>query len=154
MSNGKKRLGGAGVALLLLAAAGDAQKARQPQFSYVGGTEDVLEGCQGTLELTSQELSFLCAQYALHAPYSAITRMEYRSNISRSVRRLKLKWKVRPPEGSGKKNRYFTIVYQAGGATRVVVLEVEPDQMEPYLAEIDLKAGRRVDVESHEDYSY
>jgi hypothetical protein len=141
-----------GALLLWAPAAGGAQKAKQPQFAYVAGTEDVLPGCQGTIELTSQQLSFLCAQYSLHAPYAAISRMEYRSGVSRSVRKLKLKWKLRPPEGGGKKNRYFTIVYQEAGATHMVVLDVAPDEMQPYLAEIDLKAGRRVEVQNHEDY--
>ncbi|HEV2177046.1 MAG TPA: hypothetical protein VGW33_07565 [Terriglobia bacterium] len=146
------KVSGLAALLLLAPAAASAQKAKQPQFAYVAGTEDVLAGCEGTIELTSQQLSFLCAQYSLHAPYAAISRMEYRSGVSRSVRKLKLKWKLKPPEGGGKKNRYFTIVYREGGATHVVVLEVAPDEMQPYLAEIDLKAGRRVDVQNHEDY--
>jgi hypothetical protein len=33
-----------------------------------------------------------------------------------------------------------------------MVLEVRPVAMRPYLAEIDLKAGKRVEVEGYEEY--
>ena len=66
---------------------------------------------------------------------------------------MKPQWKVKPqlftPMFGGKGNRYFTIVYQVDdhGPTNTLVLEVSPDDMRPYLAEIDVKVGRRVDVE-------
>jgi len=37
-------------------------------------------------------------------------------------------------------------------AHHVLVLRVRPGVMRPYLAEIDLKAHRRVEVENLEDY--
>lgn len=128
-------------------------RAEAAQFAYVGGTENILEHCTGTLQLTPESLAFRCAQYAVSIPYDNIEIMQYRHDVGRRVRKLKLKWKERPPRGGGgNKNRYFTVVYRASGAAHAVVLEVEPDEMRPYLAEIDLKAGRRVDVERHEDY--
>jgi len=138
--------------MLLLVSASAVDKPKEPQFSYVAGTESVLAGCQGTLEVTSDALTFLCAQYSVHAPYDSISMMEYRADVSRTVRKMKLDWKLRPPAGGGKKNRYFTVVYQDGGTNHAIILQVAPDAMRPYLAEIDLKAGKRVDVQSHEEY--
>jgi len=37
--------------------------------------------------------------------------------------------------------------------TQVVVLRVDPLSMRPYLAEIELKSGKRVEVMPYEDYS-
>lgn len=128
------------------------EKAREPQFTYVGGTENVLAGCSGRLQLTSEAIGFECAPYTITIPYESIRIMEYRANISRDVRKLKLNWKMLPLESRSSKNRYFTVVYTVAGATHAMVLEVPPEEMLPYLAEIDLKAGRRVDVERHEDY--
>jgi len=85
-------------------------------------------------------------------PYDAIEIMQYRADVTRHVRRLKVQWRVTPPIGGGNKNRYFTLVYRTSGATHALVLEVPVEQMRPYLAEIDLKVGRRVDVQRHEDY--
>lgn len=69
---------------------------------------------------------------------------------------MKIKWQVRPPSAmpllGSKKNRYFVIVYGAHGAPAGLVLEVPPLTMRPYLAEIDLKAGKRVEVKEYEEY--
>jgi hypothetical protein len=124
----------------------------EPPFKYVGGTEDVAANCAGELRLTPSSLAFECAQHTVTVPYSAIEIMQYRSDLGRHVRRMKLKWKVSPPRGGGNKNRYFTLIYKAGGVRHAIVLEVVADDMRPYLAEIDLQAGRRVDVQRHEDY--
>jgi hypothetical protein len=128
------------------------RKTREPQFTYVGGTENVLEGCSGTLQLTSEALGFECPPSTITIPYQSIQLMEYRANVSRDVRKLKLNWKMLPLERRSSKNRYFTVVYTISGTTHAIVLEVPPEEMLPYLAEIDLKAGRRVDVERHEEY--
>ena len=128
------------------------KKAEQPQFKYSGGTETISQGCQGHVELTSETLTFRCPGGSLTAPYTSISLLQYRANVSRQVLKMKLEWKVRPTGGGGKRNRYFTVVYNEGGANHAVVLEVAPEAMRPYLAEIDLKAGKRVEVQSHEEY--
>ena len=68
---------------------------------------------------------------------------------------MKIRWKMKPqvvaPILGGKKNRYFTIVYEERGATRALVLDVPPETMRPYLAEIDVKAGKRVEVKETEE---
>ena len=78
--------------------------------------------------------------------------MQFRSDLSKPVRKLKLHWKVRPDWVGGKKNHLFTILFRESGKVHLVVLEAPPDVMRPYLAEIELKTGRRVDVERHTDY--
>jgi hypothetical protein len=126
--------------------------ANAPPFRYAGGTERVEQNCAGVLEVTSDALIFKCPLTSLTLPFSSITLMEYRPNLSRRVRKLKLEWRVRPYSGAGKKNRYFTVVYKAAGAAHVVVLNVAPRLMRPYLAEIELKSGKRVEVMGYEEY--
>ncbi|HEY6290168.1 MAG TPA: hypothetical protein VI455_01220 [Terriglobia bacterium] len=133
-----------------LVAASD--QAREPRFKYVGGTESVPGGCVGVLQLALDSMAFKCEPSTVTVPYGAIEIMQYRADVTRHVRRLKVRWWVDPPVGGGNKNRYFTLVYRASGATHAMVLEVPADQMRPYLAEIDLKVGRRVEVQRHEDY--
>jgi hypothetical protein len=127
-------------------------RTHETRFKYAGGTEDVQSGCSGSLQLGSDVMTYKCAQYSIEIPYHAIETMQYRADVSRRVRKLKVTWRVTPPSGGGHNNRYFTLVYRVDGATHVVVLEVPNDEMRPYLAEIDLKCGRRVDVQRHEDY--
>ena len=87
-------------------------------------------------------------------PFSTITLMEFRPDVSRRVRKLKLKWTTYPNTLiAGKQNRYFTIVCKKQGVTQVVVLRVDPRSMRPYLAEIELKSGKRVEVMPYEDYT-
>lgn len=129
------------------------EKPKEAVFKYAGGTEKIPDGCIGRLEVAPDNLDFACFQYDIAVPYSSIHIMEYRPNVSRRVWKLRPKWKVRPMGGGGGKlNRYFTVAFAQGGKTHVMVLEVLPDAMRPYLAEIDLKAGRRVEVMGYEDY--
>jgi hypothetical protein len=134
------------------------EHAAKPPFKYVGGTMDLPDNCQGMLEMGSTAMIFKCAEATVQIPYTAIRFMQYRSDISRKVRDMKLRWKVEPhtfsPWVFRKGNRFFTIVYQEKEDNRAdsLVLEVLPDAMRPYLAEIDVKAGKRVEVEGHEDY--
>ena len=127
------------------------EKPKEAQFKYAGGTEAVPANCDGRLEVGQEALTFKCFQYALAIPYASINLMQYRPEVSKEVWKRKPKWKVRPAGGGGKQNRYFTVRYTEGGATHVVVLDVPPDAMRPYLAEIDLKAGRRVEVKGYEE---
>jgi hypothetical protein len=148
----------AGLTALLLAAI--PAPARQEQlltpFKYVGGTENVITGCEGQLELTPEGMTFRCSSGSINIPFHSVRHMEYRRNLSRKVRRAKLKWKVRPtiisPIFGGKRNRYFTVLFETENSTRAMVLDVHPQAMRPYLAEIDLKAGQRVEVEPSDDY--
>lgn len=127
-----------------------------PQFRYVGGTEKLAPRCEGNLELGSTALTFRCPEGSITIAYGSIGLMQYRPDVSKKIWRMKLKWKMRPdvdsPIVSSKHNRYFTVLYEAQGATQAMILDVPPEAMRPYLAEIDLKAGKRVEVKSFEDY--
>jgi hypothetical protein len=141
------------VMLLALATVDVSGKKRvETQFKYAGGTEQIQKGCEGNLELSSQALSFRCVSGSISAPYSSISLMQYRSDISRQVLKMNLGWKVKPALKRSKQNRYFTVLYSEGGSVRAVIFDVTPQVLQPYLAEIDLKSGKRVEVESHEDY--
>ena len=148
----------AGVLVLALTAspiAGGEESVRS-QFKYAGGTENLSEGCEGNLELRPEFMAFTCRGGEVSVPYSSITLMQYRSGISLHVRRLKVPWIVHPvifPQiVGGKKNRYFTVVYRLESRPRVLILRVQPDAMRPYLAELDLRAQKRVEVQSYEEY--
>ena len=139
-------------AILTAAVVLRARDKARPHFTYVGGTEDVVYGCNGSVQLTTASLTFRCDQRTVAISYVAVSLMQYRPDISKKVRKMDLNWKLKPPHGGGKKNRYFTIVYNEGGTSHAVVLQVAPDAMRPYLAEIDLKSGKRVEVRGYESY--
>ncbi len=146
------------VAGLLFAAESCAREhAAKPAFKYIGGTIALPERCEGNLEMSSDAMTFECSDASVRIRYSAIRFMQYRTDISRKVRRMKPHWMVAPQTGTpifgGKGNRYFTIVYKekAEAPAETLVFEVSPDAMRPYLAEIDLRAGQRVDVEILDD---
>jgi hypothetical protein len=146
-------LGSVMLALLIAAhplAARDSQQ--PPPFRYMGGTESITPPCEGKLEVTTEALIFNCPFGTLNIPFASISLMEYRPDISRAVRKIKVKWKVRPDPGGGKRNRYFTVVYKEQDATHIAVLRVSPLAMRPYLAEIELKSGKRVQVMGYEEY--
>lgn len=137
--------------LVLQTGLGAAQHDESSRFKYVGGTEDVRYGCVGTLQIGEDSLIFKCESSEAKVPYRQIETMEYRANVTRRIRKMKVKWTAFPPDRSGgSKNIYFILVYRI---THVLILQVPEDQMRPYLAEIDLKMGRRVEVQSHENYS-
>jgi hypothetical protein len=146
-------------ALLLFAAAAmvyGRDEGVEPQFRYTAGTESISEGCKGNLELTPTGLTFRCPAGSITAPFSSITLMQYRNDVSRKVLKMKLEWKVRPhisvPLLGGKHNRYFTVVFKEDKKAHAMVLHVSPVAMRPYLAEIDLKSSHRVEVQAYEDY--
>ena len=130
------------------------EPAREAVFQYAGGTERIEVDCVGKLEVTQESLIFNCPGGSVEMPFSTITLMQFRPDVSPHVRKLKLKWTAYPniliP---GKQNRYFTVVSKKQGVTHVVVLRVDPLSMRPYLAEIELKSGKRVEVMPYEDYS-
>ena len=130
------------------------EPAKEAIFQYAGGTEKIEIDCAGKLEVTPESLVFRCPGASVVMPFSTITLMEFRPDVSRRVRKLKLKWTTYPNTLiAGKQNQYFTIVCKKQGATQVVVLKVDSLSMRPYLAEIELKSGKRVEVMPYEDYS-
>jgi len=137
------------IAALIFAASADGRSRSKSQFEYAGGTEPVPERCEGNLEITQTALVFECRESRVSVPYDSITLMEYRSKVSRQVRKMKLKWALKPPSGGSKHNLFFTVLYRVEGGTHAMVLKVPPETMRPYLAEIDLRVGRRVDVERY-----
>ena len=83
--------------------------------------------------------------------------MQYRSDVTKKVRKMKVRWKVDPPSGNiilptPKRNRFFTVIYRLERAPHVMVLEVDPLAMRPYLAELELRTDKRVEVQSWEQY--
>jgi len=143
---------GCAIILLLAQSAQADTKLKEAVFKYAGGTDLIGAGCAGKLEVSDEGLTFRCPQGTISAIYSGITLMQFRPDLSRKVRRMKIKWKVRPYTRGGKTNRYFTVVYNDTGKLCAMVLEVEPLSMRPYLAEIDLRAGRRIEVKGFEKY--
>ena len=152
----KLRRGHATLVLLLLIGAVAYARNKEPEgppFVYVAGTEDVQEGCGGILALTSSELTFKCPNHLVSVPYAAIKFMEYRPDIGPKLLRTELKWKLAPPPENrkkSKKNKYFSIVFDQRGTNHALIFVVEPQNMVSYLAEIDLKAGKRVEVWGYE----
>lgn len=100
-------------------------------------------------------LTFHCSSGKIEIPYSAISEMEYRSEVSDHIRKMKVKWVLRPETVSAilktKKNRFFTVVYRSEQAPHIMVLRVEPQAMRPYLAELDLRSDKRVQVETYDE---
>lgn len=135
----------AGLCIALPASGGE--RARPPRdFSYAGGTEMLSTGCAGALELSPVSMTFTCPDGSVTIPYSAITLMQYRPKLSTRVRKMKLDWKARPEGTSAKKNLLFTVLYRQGSLTQALVLKVQPDNMRPYLAEIELNTRKRIEV--------
>jgi hypothetical protein len=97
------------------------------------------------MQIARDELSFTCASGTISIPYTAIAQMQYRPDVDRKLRKQKIPWKVHPPWNRNPRNRFFTVRYHANGE-QAAVFQVEPDVMLPFLAEIDLKTGKRVEV--------
>jgi len=140
--------------LLVVHMTGGGEKPKQFPFRYVGGTLGPSDSCKGDLETSLTGLTFRCPTIAITVPYTSIILMQYRADLSRKVRKMKLRWHLQPPRGGGTENRYFALIYNESGGRQGLVLEVSPRAMRPYLAEIDLRAGRRIEVQSHETHQY
>ncbi len=141
--------------LALASTAAAREKGRDPFFQYVAGTESIQDGSRGNLEMGVDGLTFRTDHSSVVVPYSAIKLMQYRPDVSRKVRKAKIPWKVKPPYGGGNKNRYFAILFddeEPKHPKHAMVLKVSPEAMRPYLAEIDLKTGKRVEVKGYEEY--
>src|SRR5215471_14148106 len=86
------------LAIMLLAlgiVAVNGKKHEETDFKYAGGTEQMPKGCEGNLELSSEAMTFRCASGSISAPYSSISLMQYRTDLSRQVLKMNLEWKVK-----------------------------------------------------------
>lgn len=117
-----------------------------PLFLYEAGTENLARGCGGKLEVLKDALAFTCPQGSVTMPFSAITLMQYRPDVSKQVVGMNIDWKVRPALDRARDNIYFTVLCNENGKTRAVVLRVDVVSLRPYLAEIELKSGKNVQV--------
>ena len=123
---------------------GKHQKSTEPPFAYVAGTESVEKGCAGKLEVLKDELTFRCPGAAITLPFSQITVMQYRPNVSAEVLAMKIPWNLKPLFPRVKENQYFTVVCNDQGKLRAIVLRAGEDTMRPYFAEIELESGKSV----------
>jgi len=128
------------MALLLLISSsyGKHKNTEAPPFQYEVGTENFDKGCGGKLEV------FRCPGGTLHIPYSGITVMQYRPNISDEVLAMKIPWIIKPQLPRVRNNKFFTLVWNDSGKVHAVVLRVEENYMRPYFAEIELQSGKSV----------
>jgi hypothetical protein len=153
-----------GLAAILAFTGTVASKSKETRkFKYAGGMQLLLRDCRGGLELKNDALTFRCPDGTETVPYTSIEFMEYRPSLSSKVRKLNIRWEVSPAGGMPiipkKRNRFFVVIYSEpalpsgrAGNPKGLVLEVPPETMQPYIAEIELKSGKRVEVYSHEDY--
>ena len=134
------------MALLLLngLSYGKHKKTEEPPFQYLAGTENIERGCGGKLEVLKEGFAFRCPGGTFNLPYSAITLMQYRPDVSAEVLAMKIPWKIAPQLARVRENKYFTIVCNEQGKLRAVVLRVDENDMRPYFAEIELQSGKSV----------
>ena len=135
------------MALLLLTVPSFAKnkKADEPPFQYEAGTENIERGCGGKLEVLREGFTFKCSGGTFSLPFSAVTLMEFRPDVSAEVMAMKIPWKVAPQQMRGRENKFFTIVCNDQGKLRAVVLRVSEENMRPYFAEIELQCGKSVE---------
>jgi hypothetical protein len=145
------------LALLLLTGSsyGKHKKGDEPPFQYEAGTENIEKGCGGKLEVLKEGFTFKCPGGTFSLPFSGITLMQFRPDVSAEVLAMKIPWKVQPQPARVRENKYFTIVCNAQGKLRVVVLRVSEDNMRPYFAEIELQSGKSVqEYRSFEEFNH
>ena len=144
------------VAVLALAGILAARNKETRKFVYVGGMQMLLRDCVGDLELKNDALTFRCHEGTETIPYASIELMQYRPRLSPKVHKLAIHWEVVPsaamPVLPKKRNRFFAVVYSEAGIRKGLVLEASPETMQPYIAEIELKSNKRVEVYNHEEY--
>ena len=137
------------MAIFLLVPPAWGRSDKEALFKYVAGTEHVLRGCQGKLEVTESNLVFECPGKSIAVPYDTVTQMEFLPRVSKKVRKMKLHWAVKPPSSHSKHEGFFTVIYSDNGQTHAIILKARDETMRPYMAEIDLKTGGR--IESRKD---
>jgi len=134
----------AALLLLISPSYGKHRKVEEPPFQYQAGTEDLEKGCAGKLEVLKDGFTFRCPAGTISLPFSAVTVMQYRPDVSAEVLAMKIPWKIKPQVARVRENKYFTIVCNEQGKLRAVVLRVNEDDMRPYFAEIELQSGKSV----------
>jgi hypothetical protein len=134
------------MATLLLAGSGYGKhkKPDEPPFQYVAGTEKIGSACSGKLEVLKEGFTFSCPLITFSLPYSTITLMQFRPDVSAQVMAMKIPWTIKPQLTRMRANKYFTIVSNDQGKMRAVVFLVDENDMRPYFAEIELQAGKSV----------
>jgi hypothetical protein len=133
-----------GLFLLTGSVYGKHRKTDDPPFQYLAGTEDIERGCGGKLQVLKEGFTFKCPAGTFSLPFSAITVMQYRPDVSAEVMAMKIPWKITPQLARVRENKYFTIVTNEQGKLRAVVLRVDEDDMRPFFAEIELQSGKSV----------
>jgi hypothetical protein len=129
------------------------KKTDLPPFQYEAGTEDLAKGCAGRLEVLKEGFTFKCPGGSITLPFSGVSIMEFRPDISAQVMAMKIAWKVPPEPSRVRENKYFTVVCNDQGKLRVVVFHVSEDDMRPYFAEIELQSGKSVkEFRSYEEF--
>lgn len=114
-------------------------------FMYMFGTEHIPQGCGGQLKVTETHLLYQCEQLSVTIPYHAITQMEFRPQVSKQIRKMKLAWVTKPTSIRSKHAGFFSVLYSQKGRTHVIIMKVSEDTLRPYMAEIDLKTGRSIE---------
>jgi hypothetical protein len=134
------------MALLLLTTSsyGKHKNTEEPSFQYLAGTENIEKGCAGKLQVLKEGFTFKCSSGTFSMPFSAITLMQYRPDVSAEVLAMKIPWKITPQLARVRENKYFTIICNEQGKLRAVVLRVDENTMRPYFAEIELQSGKSV----------
>ena len=124
-------------------------------FRYVGGTWEMKGRCRGQLQIGTNSVAFKCKEQFFDLPFESLTYMEYRPAPSDKLRDAEVFWRRKPPLGLGmtlpwrkRKNKYFSVVFFKGGELGAAVFRVKPRVMRPYLAELDLRSGMRVEMDS------
>lgn len=130
--------------LLTVSSYGKHKKTEVPPFQYEAGTEDIEKGCAGKLQVLKAGFTFECPGGSFSLPFSAITLMQYRPDVSAEVFAMKIPWKLKPLSTKLRENKFFTIVGNDQGRLRAVVLRVDEEEMRPYFAEIELQSGKSV----------
>jgi len=144
------------VALFLLPASGYGKhkKPDEPPFQYEAGTENLERGCAGKLEVLREGFTFKCPGGTFSLPFSGVTLMQFRPDISAQVLAMKVPWKLQPQPVRTRENKFFTIVCKDQEKLRVVVLRVSEDDMRPYFAQIELQSGKTVqEYRSFEEFN-
>ena len=124
-------------------------------FQYVGGTWELKDRCHGQLQIETDRMAFKCKEQILGLPYESLVHMEYRPIPSNKIRDTRVRWQRKPPFASWfkipwirRENKYFSVVFTKKGVLGAVVFKVTSRVMLPYLAEIDLRSGKHVKMES------
>jgi hypothetical protein len=123
---------------------GKHKKGEEPPFEYLAGSENVERGSAGRLEVLKEGFTFKGPGAALSIPFSQVTVMQYRPDISPEVMAMKIAWNPKPQLARVRENQYFTIVWNDQGKLRAVIFRVNEDTMRPYFAEIELQSGKSV----------